>query len=144
VRVVARLPFAFVLEELEGLAPTTRPMFGCHSVYVDERIIFILRDRGRPPEDDGVWVATTAQHHASLRRELPSLRSITVLAGGAVTGWQVLPVGAADFEESVLHACALVKAGDPRIGKVPERRSRRTTKRKKSRRRGRRALTRSR
>jgi hypothetical protein len=36
-----------------------------------------------------------------------------------VTGWQVLPVDAPDFEEAVLRACDLVLAGDPRIGKVP-------------------------
>ena len=69
-----------------------------------------------------MWVATTQEHHASLRREMPSLRSITVLAGGGVTGWQMLPADADDFEGSVLRACALVIAGDPRIGKVPQRR----------------------
>jgi len=118
----AKLPFDFVLQELSHLDPTTRPMFGCHSVYVDEKIVFILRDRGAPPEDDGVWIATTPDHHASLRREMPNLRSITVLAGGRVTGWQMLPAASDDFEESVLRACALVRAGDPRIGKVPKKR----------------------
>jgi hypothetical protein len=114
-----RLPFDFVLAELEELGPVTRPMFGCHAVYVDEKIVFILRDKGDPREDDGVWVATTLEHHAALRRDLPSLRSITVLAGGGVTGWQVLPAEADDFEEGVLLACELVKRRDVRIGKVP-------------------------
>jgi hypothetical protein len=36
-----------------------------------------------------------------------------------VTGWQVLPADAADFEEAALRACELIVAGDPRIGKVP-------------------------
>ncbi len=114
------LPFDFVLAELAELAPFTRPMFGCHAVYVGERIVFVLRERRSPPDDDGVWLATTAEHHASLRREMPSLRSIQVLAGGGVTGWQMLPVASEDFEASVLHACALVRAGDARIGKVPK------------------------
>jgi hypothetical protein len=39
--------------------------------------------------------------------------------GKKVTGWQVLPAGAKDFEEAALRACKLVLAGDPRIGKVP-------------------------
>jgi hypothetical protein len=43
-----------------------------------------------------------------------------VLASGGVTGWQILPVEADDFEESVLRVCALVRAGDVRIGKVPK------------------------
>jgi len=124
----AKLPFDFVLQELAELEPFTRPMFGCHSVYVEDKIVFILRDRGKPRQDDGVWIATTEEHHASLRRELPSLRSIQVLAGGRVTGWQMLPADADDFEESVLRACAMVVAGDGRIGKVPSKRKRRTAR----------------
>jgi hypothetical protein len=54
------------------------------------------------------------------------MRSIGVL-GTAVTGWQVLPADASDFEESALRACELVLARDPRIGKVPS--TRRATKR---------------
>lgn len=113
------LPFDFVLTELEELGPFTRPMFGCHAVYVEDKIVFILRDKSNPREDDGVWVATTVEHHRVLKRDLPSLRSITVLAGGGVTGWQILPVESDDFEESVLRACELVKQGDVRIGKIP-------------------------
>ena len=124
-----KVPFAFVLAEIEELGPVTRPMFGCHAVYVDEKIIFILRDKGNPREDDGVWVATTREHHEALRRDLPSLRSITVLAGGGVTGWQILPADADDFEESVLQACELVKRRDVRIGKVPGARRGRSARR---------------
>jgi len=114
-----KIPFDFVLVELAELGPFTRPMFGCTAVYVDDKIVFILRDKGKPRADDGVWVATVHEHHASLRRELPMLRSISVLAEGGVTGWQMIPVDAEGFEEGALRACALVRAGDPRIGKVP-------------------------
>jgi len=115
-----RIPFDFVLLELGDLEPYTKRMFGCHSVYVEDRIVFILRDRHKPRQDDGVWVATTPEHHASLRNELPSLRSISVLTGpsGGVTGWQNIPADADDFEASVLRACALVRAEDGRIGKM--------------------------
>jgi hypothetical protein len=65
-----------------------------------------------------VWLATTQEHHESLRREFPNMRSIRVL-GKKVTGWQVLPVDAPDFEAAALHACELIVARDPRIGKVP-------------------------
>lgn len=115
-----KVPFEMVLDELESLGPTTNPMFGCTAVYVEEKIIFILRDRPSHPDDNGVWVATTREHHASLRRELPSLRSIGVLAGGGETGWQILPANEEDFEEEVLRACALVLQNDPRIGKTPK------------------------
>jgi hypothetical protein len=121
-----KIPFQFVLDELVDLDPRTRPMFGCTSVYVDEKIVFVLRD-GKEDRDNGVWIATTREHHASLRRELPGLRSITVFGKGE-TGWQVLPVDTDDFEETVLRACTLVRAGDPRVGKVPKVRTRKPEK----------------
>jgi hypothetical protein len=119
-----KLPFDFVLQELEDLGPFTRPMFGCHAIYVEDKIVFILRDKKDPAVDDGVWVATTREHHRALKKDFPSLRSITVLAGGGVTGWQNLPAASEDFEDSVLRACELVRRGDPRIGKVPGKRRR--------------------
>lgn len=111
-------PFPFVLEALESLDPWTRPMFGCLAIYVGEKIVLILRDKAGSASDNGVWLATTKDHHASLHREFPSMRSIEVL-GKDVTGWQVPPADAPDFEEAALHACELVMARDPRIGKVP-------------------------
>ena len=97
-------------------------MFGCLPVYVEDKIVLILRDRGDSPEDNGVWLATTAEHHESLRREFPRMRSIQLL-GRKVTHWQVLPVDAPRFEETALRACGLILARDPRIGKVPKRRA---------------------
>jgi hypothetical protein len=93
-------------------------MFGCLAVYVEDKIVFILRDKRDETADNGVWLATTKEHHESLRRELRNMRSIQVF-GTATTGWQVLPADADDFEEAALRACELVLAGDPRIGKVP-------------------------
>lgn len=115
-------PYEFVLDAILSLNPITRPMFGCLAIYVREKIVLILREKRKPPEDDGVWLATSAEHHESLRREFPSMRSISVF-GAKITSWQVLPADAPDFEESALRACELVVALDPRIGKVPKRRS---------------------
>jgi len=120
------VPHEFVLDALAELSPRTNPMFGCLAVYVGQKIVLVLRDKRTPDADNGVWLATTPDHHASLRREFPSLRSIKVF-GKPVTGWQVLPADAPDFEEAALHACELVMAGDERIGKVPK--SRRPPKR---------------
>lgn len=116
-------PHEFVLEAIGALAPATRPMFGCLAVYVEEQIVFVLRDKAVSAADNGVWLATTREHHESLRRDFPYMRSIGVL-GGKVTGWQVLPADAPDFEEAALRACRLVLARDPRIGKVPKAKSR--------------------
>jgi len=114
-----RIPHEFVLEALAELSPRTNPMFGCLAIYVGEKIVMILRDKGGGAIDDGVWIATTIEHHASLREELPNIRSISLL-GKDVTGWQILPVDAPDFEEAALRACELIVARDPRIGKVPK------------------------
>ena len=121
-------PYEFVLDAISVLEPRTRPMFGCLAVYVGEKIVLILRDKRPPHPDNGVWLATTREHHESLRREFPSMRSIRVL-GKDVTGWQVLPADAPDFEEAALAACALVLARDPRIGKLPGARRARAGKR---------------
>jgi len=117
-RVHKPAPHEFVLEALFALRPRTNPMFGCLAVYVGRKIVLILRDRPTAKADNGVWLATTPEHHESLLREFPNMRSIGVL-GKAITGWQVLPADASDFEEAALHACELVLAGDPRIGKIP-------------------------
>ncbi len=112
-------PHEFVLDALAGLAPTTRMMFGCVAVYFEDKIVLILRDRQDSPEDNGVWLATTATHHESLQREFSSLRSIR-LFGTKTTAWQVLPADAPDFEAAALRVCRLIIARDPRIGKVPK------------------------
>ena len=112
------VPYDFVLDAIAAVSPRTRPMFGCLAVYVDDKIVFALRDKRDTPADNGVWLATTTAHHESLLREFPSMRSIQLL-GKSVTGWQVLPADASDFEQAALRACELIVRGDPRIGKVP-------------------------
>jgi len=121
-----RAPHEFVLESLAPAAPWTRPMFGCLAVYVGDKIVMALRDKSSEISDNGVWLATTQAHHESLRREFPSMRSIKLL-GKDITGWQVLPSDAPDFEQAALHACELILAGDDRIGKVPGARAPRRT-----------------
>jgi hypothetical protein len=116
------VPHEFVLEALAPLEPMTRSMFGCLAIYVEEKIVLILRERHDSKADNGVWLATTAEHHASLQRDFPRMRSIRIFAQ-KVTHWQVLPTDDPDFEEAALRACAFIRAHDPRIGKIPRRRS---------------------
>jgi hypothetical protein len=113
------VPHEFVLDQIASLAPVTRPMFGCLAVYVEEKIVLALRESRQSPADNGIWLATTHEHHVSLRREFPQMRSIRVL-GQEPTGWQVLPADDADFEAAALRACKLILARDSRIGKVPK------------------------
>jgi hypothetical protein len=113
------VPYEFVLDALAQIQIETRSMFGCLAIYVGNKIVLMLREKQKQKEDNGLWLATTEEHHKNLRREFPSMRSIQ-LFGKEVTGWQVLPADAADFEEAAMRACELILARDPRIGKVPK------------------------
>jgi len=90
------VPHAFVLDAIASLSPYTRPTFGCLAVCVKDKIVLILRDKPTSTGDNGVWLATTEEHHESLRREFLHMRSVQVL-GKPVTGWQVLPADAPDW-----------------------------------------------
>jgi hypothetical protein len=99
-------------------------MFGCLAVCIAEKIFLILRDKdpgqtSAATAHNGVRCATTGQHHDSLRQEFPNMRPMK-RPGRNLTGWQLLPVDGPDIDEASLRACALIAAGDPGIGKVPE------------------------
>lgn len=59
------IPNAFVLEAIASLSPRTRPMFGCLAAYVEDKIVFVLRDKPGAAADNGMWLATTKEHHQS-------------------------------------------------------------------------------
>jgi hypothetical protein len=114
------IPFSFVLEYLYPKEPHIKPMFGCIGVYLDKKIVFILRKSKEHIGDNGVWFATSKEYHDELRKFFPSMRSIGVLGNGE-TNWQVIPEEVATFESDVLRLCELVRKGDKRIGKIPRR-----------------------
>jgi hypothetical protein len=123
------IPFSFVLENLYPREPRIKPMFGCFGVYLDEKIVFILRKRKEHLNDNGVWLATSKQYHSELHNSFPSMRSIGVLGNGE-TNWQIIPEDASTFESDVLHLCELVRKGDKRIGKIPGRKKEQHAKNK--------------
>ncbi|MEI8133609.1 MAG: hypothetical protein WCH46_00865 [bacterium] len=113
------LPFEFILEYLYPITPRIKPMFGCFALYSEEKILLMLREKEDNAHDNGVWIATSAEHHESLKKMLPSMRSIEVLGNGE-TNWQMIPQSADDFESSVKKICELIKKSDKRIGKIPK------------------------
>ena len=108
------IPYAFVFDYLEAVQPYTKAMFGCTAIYVGEKIVLILRDRADYKPDNGVWLATIQEHHSSLKKDFPSMRSLEMFGAGP-TGWQVLSKDAGDFEESLIKVCKLLCKNDPRI-----------------------------
>ncbi|HWZ99514.1 MAG TPA: hypothetical protein VN025_17285 [Candidatus Dormibacteraeota bacterium] len=124
--------FSFVLDELNDspLAGRirTRPMFGSHAVYVDQKIVFILRQRNHPKtiRDNGIWVAMLPEFTESVRKDFPTLRPIELFAARSrtgFTGWLNLPDTDDAFEESALALCRLLIRGDKRLGKIPKSRA---------------------
>ena len=114
-----KVPFSFVLDHLYPLDPLIKPMFGCYGIYIGKKMVLILRQRKSHPSINGVWIATKKEHHESLKKLFPSMKSIHVLGKG-VTNWQVISEKVEDFESSVLLACEMIVKGDKRIGTVPK------------------------
>ena len=87
------VPYEFVLDAIATLSPKTRSMFGCLAIYVQDKIVFILRDKGDQAADNGVWLATTEDQHRSLWREFPNMRSIQVLGEEGDAQWWMYLAG---------------------------------------------------
>ena len=48
------VPHEFVLDAMAPLSPETRSMFGCLAIYVQDKIVLILRDKRDAMADTGV------------------------------------------------------------------------------------------
>jgi hypothetical protein len=117
-----KLPHAFVIEALAPLNPEVRRMFSGFAVYLGDRIVLILRDHHRSPQDNGVWLVLSENASPSdpkLQKEFPSLRSIELLRN-KIGHWLLIPSDGPDFETEALHACDLLLRHDPRLGRIPK------------------------
>jgi len=115
-------PHAFVLEALASLNPEVRRMFSGFAVYLGDRIVCMLREHDKSPQENGVWlVLSDAADPADpkLRREFPSIRPIELL-GNKIRHWLLIPSDSPTFEAEALHACDFLLQRDPRLGRIPE------------------------
>lgn len=111
--VLKKIPFDFILDELFSLNPIVKPMFGCHAIYIGEKIMLILRDKEDHAEANGVWIATTKEHHPSLKKEFTSIDSVSVLTvPGRETEWQMIHKEDDYFESDILKICTYIKKGE--------------------------------
>lgn len=123
-------PYPFLLEALASLEPEVKPMFSGYAVYHGDRLLLMLRESPKQPEDNGLWLVfaeTADPADPAHRRDFPSLRRIALL-GGAIAHWLLIPADSPTFETEALHACDLILRHDPRLGRIPE--SRKTKARK--------------
>ncbi len=115
-----KIPFDFIIENLSSKKLRIRPMFGCHAIYIGEKIYVMLRKKSSAKKDNGIWFATDVEHHATLKKILPSMRSISVLGKTGKTSWQIVPEDSDDFESEGNALCELILSNDVRVGKVPK------------------------
>ena len=116
-----KIPFEFVLDHLHPLEIKIKPMFGCHAIYSEGKILMIVRKKDDHADSNGIWIATGKEHHASLKKELPSMTSVFILSNGkGETGWQMIHEEESDFEASAIKICEFILKGDVRIGKIPK------------------------
>ncbi len=100
-----------------SIRPVVKQMFGFTYLYLDDRLLFGLREQPAKPNTNGIWIFTEAEHLDSLRREFPLLSRHYFWKSGN-KGWVVLTTKNENFEEYAYKACELVLRGDRRLGRV--------------------------
>ena len=116
-----RIPFDFIIDFLNPKEVVIKPMFGCYSLYINNKICFFLRNREDKIELNGVWVAVaTPDDYQSLAKELPSINQDKKLIEDKKSNnkWLLLSTFDDQFESLVNNACDLVINNDKRIGKI--------------------------
>lgn len=126
-----KVPFSFVLDELDSLSVVLRPMFGSVMVYLGEKMVLFLCERDEKPFQKGIWVATTPEHLESLAREfsMPFNEQPSKIGNSS---WLAIPAEAVEFERQALRVCELILNGDPRVGHLPKPKSLKLGKKEKN------------
>lgn len=109
------IPFSFIFDYLLPLEIKIKPMFGMWSIYIDDKIMLILRQRDKNPQMNGVWIATHKEFHQSLKKDILVLTSIS----SDENEWLLLPEETIHFEASARKVCDLILKKDNRIGRMP-------------------------
>ena len=114
------IPFDFVFDYLPRHV-VSKAMFGMQYIYLNKKIMIILRRASKNLDMNGVWVATSREHHQSLEKDIPALADF-VLDNGEIhdSNWRLIREDHDDFEAAAIKVCELISHGDPRIGKLTE------------------------
>ena len=109
------IPHNFVIEALYPMPVRIKKMFGNYAIYVGNKIVPATRKNTTKPMDNGIWIGTSQEHHASLKSQFSSLTELKLYN---IKKWTLLPEGAEYFEGIAFRICDLTKKSDPRIGVV--------------------------
>src|SRR5476651_839047 len=111
------MPYNFVFDYLPDRV-ITKPMFGMYYIYLDKKLMLLLRKASKNLDLNGIWIATIKQHHQSLQIEVPALSDFILDTGETHdSGWRFLKEDDDDFETSAITICEMIARGDKRIGK---------------------------
>lgn len=116
------IPFPFIFDYLLSLDIKIKPMFGMWSIYLDDKIMLILRQRDKNPQSNSIWVATHKEFHRSLKKDIPVLTSIS----SEEKEWILISEENKTFETSARKVCDLILNKDIRIGRIPKTKKRKT------------------
>jgi len=90
-----------------------------HYVYLDKKLVLMLRKTEKADGLNGIFVATLRMHHSGLVKEIPALTTFTLDTGENYDShWRFLQEDHDDFETSAISVCELILRGDHRIGKA--------------------------
>ncbi len=109
-------PFDFVFDYLPTNI-TVKKMFGMYYIYLGKRILLILRKSDNQPEWNGIWIATSKDHHQSLKNNVPELGAFFLDGDDRHSNWLLLQDDAEGFEGAAIKVCELIAHGDGRIGR---------------------------
>jgi hypothetical protein len=111
-------PYDFVLDNLSRHV-VVKAQFGMHYVYLNQKLMLMLRKTTKQDGLNGIFVATLKTHHQSLAEDVPELTDFQLDTGEKYEShWRFIPEDADDFEGSAIKVAELISRGDHRIGKA--------------------------
>jgi hypothetical protein len=110
------VPYDFVFDYLPQNV-VVKPMFGMYYLYFNKKIMLILRKASKNLDMNGIWIATSKEHHQSLEKDIPAL--VDFIDNGEMhdSNWRLIKDDHDDFETAAIQVCELIAHGDKRIGK---------------------------
>lgn len=112
------MPFDFLLDYLP-VNVITRPAVGMYYIYWEKKIVLILRKLSKNSHQNGLWIATRREDHASLKADIPAITDFVFDEGEVFeSAWLLLSDGHDDFETAAISICELISHRDKRIGKT--------------------------
>ncbi|MDB5156613.1 MAG: hypothetical protein JWR50_1320 [Mucilaginibacter sp.] len=112
------VPYDFVIDYLPRHI-VVKAQFGMHYIYLNQKLMLMLRKTDKGDGLNGIFVITLKTHHQSLAEEIPGLTGFVLDTGENYESHQrFLAEEDPDFETSAIKLCELISRGDSRIGKA--------------------------